>query len=92
LIHNYYLIFCEKELKILIITDAANQVKELPIINTGIKMEAVFKRIMLIIKAKIPKVIQISGRKRSRRIGFINKLRRERIKAKIINCSNVPLK
>jgi hypothetical protein len=66
--------------------------KELSIINTGIKTEAVFKMIILIIKAKTPKVIQISGRKRIRRKGFINKLRSERIKAKIINCSNVPLK
>jgi len=79
-------------LKILIITDAANQVRELPIINTGIKIEAVFKRIILIIKAKIPNVIQISGRKRSRSIGFIDKLRSERMKAKIISCPNVLLK
>ena len=74
----------------LIIIDATNQVIEYWIINTGIKMVAAFNRIILIIKAKRPKVIQISGKKRIRKIGFISKLRSERIKARIINCSNVP--
>ena len=74
----------------LIIIDATNQVIEYWIINTGIKMVAAFNRIILITKIKIPRVIQISGRKRIRRIGFISKLRIERIKAKIISCSKVP--
>lgn len=79
-------------MKALIIIDAANQVIGYWIINTGIKMVAVFSRTILITRAKRPNVIQMSGKKRIRKIGFISKLRSERIKARIMSCSNVPLK
>lgn len=88
----HYLIRYKKELKALIIIDAANQVRGYWITNTGIKMVAAFNRAILITRAKRPNVIQMSGKKRIRKIGFISKLRSERTKARIISCSNVPLK
>lgn len=79
-------------MKALIIIDAANQVIGYWITNIGIKMVAAFSRTILITRAKRPNVIQMSGKKRIRKIGFISKLRSERIKARIMSCPNVPLK
>jgi DNA-binding protein len=59
-------------------------------IKTGINTVAVFKIMMLIIKEKRPRVIQIRGRNIKRRIGFINKLRKEIIRANKINSIKVP--
>lgn len=79
-------------MKALIIIDATNQVMGYWITNTGIKMVAIFNKATLIMRAKKPNVIQMSGKKRIRKTGFISKLRIERIKARIMSCSNVPLK
>jgi hypothetical protein len=79
-------------LKAPIIIDAVNQVIGYWITNTGIKMVAAFNKAILIRRAKRPNVIQMSGKKRIRKIGFISKLRSERIRARTMSCSNVPLK
>jgi hypothetical protein len=60
------------------------------IVKTGMKTVAVFRIIILIIKEKKPRVIQIRGRKTKRRIGFINKLRKEMTRANKINSVKVP--
>jgi hypothetical protein len=59
-------------------------------VKTGINTVAVFRIIILIIKEKRPRVIQIRGRKIKRRIGFINKLRKEITRANKISSIKVP--